>query len=85
MYEVLVDRIDWTPFFHLLGFKGKYPELLQQNEEAQKTYKSALEVLHHAIQNQEFKASILLKFFKAHSEEEDIILENGHRLPMFRQ
>ena len=83
--QVLADRIDWTPFFHFWGFKGKYPELLQQNEEAQKTYKSALKVLHHAIQNQEFKASILLKFFKAHSEEEDIILENGHRLPMFRQ
>ena len=83
--QVLTDKIDWTPFFHFWGFKGTYPELLHQNEEAQKIHSDALEVLHHAIDHKEFEASILLKFFKAHSEQEDIVLENGYRLPMLRQ
>lgn len=81
----LVNRIDWTPFFHFWGFKGKYPEIIQTHEEADKTYQAALEVLGQAIANHEFNASVIVKFYSAYSENDDIVLENIHRLPMLRQ
>ncbi|MDE7074346.1 MAG: dihydropteroate synthase, partial [Odoribacter sp.] len=28
--QELTDRIDWTPFFHFWGFKGKFPDILHQ-------------------------------------------------------
>ena len=30
----LIAKIDWTPFFHFWGFKGKFPEIIHQHEEA---------------------------------------------------
>lgn len=81
----LVDKIDWTPFFHFWGFKGKFPQIIQQNEEADKTYQAALEMLGNVIAGREFQASIIVNFFEAYSENDEIILDNGHRLPMLRQ
>ena len=28
----LIAKIDWTPFFHFWGFKGKFPEIIHQHE-----------------------------------------------------
>lgn len=81
----LANRIDWTPFFHFWGFKGKFPEITLQNEEADRTYQAALETLGSAIANQEFEASVIVKFFDAYAENDDIVLDNGHHLPMLRQ
>lgn len=81
----LIAYIDWTPFFHFWGFKGKFPEIIQENEEADRTYQAALEMLGNVVANQEFEASILVKFFEAYSENDEIVLENGHRLAMLRQ
>ena len=81
----LAGRIDWTPFFHFWGFKGKYPEIIYQNEEADKTYQAALEMLGTVIAGGEFEASVVVNFFDACSEQDDIVLDNGHRLPMLRQ
>lgn len=83
--QELVDRIDWTPFFHFWGFKGKFPELILQNEEADRTYQAALEMLGEVVANKEFEASFLVKFYGAYSENDDIVLDNGHRLSMLRQ
>ena len=33
----------------------------------------------------EFEASVVVNFFDACSEQDDIVLDNGHRLPMLRQ
>lgn len=81
----LANRIDWTPFFHFWGFKGKFPEIIHTNEEADNTYQAALEMLGKVIAGQEFEASIIVRFFDAYSENDDIVLDNGHRLPMLRQ
>lgn len=81
----LVNRIDWTPFFHFWGFKGKFPEIIQQNEEADRTYQAALEMLGTVIAGKEFEASIVVNFYNAYAENDEIILDNGHRLPMLRQ
>lgn len=81
----LADRIDWTPFFHFWGFKGKFPEILYTNEEADRTYQAALEMLGQIIAGNEFEASIVVKFFNARSENNQILLENGYHFPMLRQ
>lgn len=81
----LAERIDWTPFFHFWGFKGKFPEIIYTREEAEKTYQAALEMLGRIIAGQEFDASLVVHFFNAHTENDTIILDNGHRLPMLRQ
>lgn len=83
--QKLVSKIDWTPFFHFWGFRGKYPEILYQNEEADKTYQTALEMLGTVIAGQEFEASVVVKFFDACAENDEIVLDNGHRLAMLRQ
>lgn len=81
----LVEKIDWTPFFHFWGFKGKFPDIIQQNEEADRTYQAALEMLGTVIAGKEFEISIIVKFFDAYTEKDEIVLNNGHRLPMLRQ
>ena len=83
--EDLVERIDWTPFFHFWGFKGKFPEIIHQHEEADRTYQAALEMLGTVIAGNEFEASIVVNFFDAYAEDDEIVLDNGHRLPMLRQ
>lgn len=83
--QPLADKIDWTPFFHFWGFKGKFPEIIYTNEEAERTYQAALEMLGNIIAGKEFEASIVVKFFDAYSQNDDIVLGNGQRLPMLRQ
>lgn len=81
----LIGKIDWTPFFHFWGFKGKFPEIIQQNEEADRIYQSALETLGEVVAGKEFEASIVVRFFDAYAENDEIVLDNGHRLAMLRQ
>ncbi|MDR2130760.1 MAG: methionine synthase [Odoribacteraceae bacterium] len=77
--------IDWTPFFHFWGFKGKYPEIIYSNEEARRTHEAAVQRLGEIIAGQEFDAAIAVRFFDAHAEGDDIVLDGKHRLPMLRQ
>lgn len=81
----LIDKINWTPFFHFWGFKGKYPEIIYRNEEADRTYQAALEMLGSIVAGKEFEASIVVNFFDAYAENDEIVLDNGHRLAMLRQ
>ena len=83
--EDLVEKIDWTPFFHFWGFKGKYPEIIYTNDEADSTYQAALDMLGKVIAGNEFDASIIVRFFDAYSENEDIVLDGQHRFTMPRQ
>ena len=83
--QQLADKIDWTPFFHFWGFKGKHPEIIQQNEEANRTYQAALETLETIIAQQEIEASVIAEFFDAYAENDEIVLDGKHRLPMLRQ
>ena len=76
--EDLVEKIDWTPFFHFWGFKGKYPEIIYTNDEADRTYQAALDMLGKVIAGNEFDASIIVRFFDAYSENEDIVLDGQH-------
>ncbi|MDR1273207.1 MAG: methionine synthase [Odoribacteraceae bacterium] len=79
------NLIDWTPFFHFWGFKGKFPEIIYANEEAGRVYETALQRLGEIIAGQEFDAAVTLRFFDAYAENDDIVLDGTHRLPMLRQ
>lgn len=81
----LTKYIDWTPFFHFWGFKGKFPEIVRNNEEAAATYRAATDMLEQAVAGNEFEASLVVKFYPACSEGEDILLEDSRRLCMLRQ
>lgn len=83
--EDLVEKIDWTPFFHFWGFKGKYPEIIYTNDEADRTYQAALDMLGKVIAGNEFDVSIIVRFFDAYSENEDIVLDGQYRFTMPRQ
>lgn len=83
--EDLVERIDWTPFFHFWGFKGIYPEIIYTNDEADHTYQAALDMLGKVIAGNEFDVSIIVRFFDAYSEYEDIVLDGQYRFTMPRQ
>ena len=83
--EDLVERIDWTPFFHFWGFKGIYPEIIYTNDEADRTYQAALDMLGKVIAGNEFDVSIIVRFFDAYSEHEDIVLDGQYRFTMPRQ
>ena len=83
--EKVVDKINWTPFFSFWGFKGTYPEIIYKNEEAQKSYDSALIMLGKMIEKEEVEISLIVKFFSAYSDYEDIILDNKFRLKMDRE
>lgn len=83
--EDLVEKIDWTPFFHFWGFKGKYPEIIYTNDEADRTYQAALDMLGKVIARNEFDVSIIVRFFDAYSENEDIVLDSQYHFTMPRQ
>ncbi len=81
----LTGLIDWTPFFHFWGFKGKFPEIVRTNGEAEKTYQAALDMLEQVTAENEFEASLVVRFYPACSEGDDILLDDTHRLCMLRQ
>ncbi len=82
---LLIPFINWNPFFHFWGFKGRYPEIVQSNEEAHNLYETALHVLNEITNNKEFDASLIVRFFNAYADNDDIVLDDRHRLPMLRQ
>ena len=70
----LAERIDWTAFFNFWGFKGKYPELVYSNTEAEKLYDQALEMIGKMIEESSVKAGAILSFFDAAAEDDKIVL-----------
>lgn len=78
--ENVVDRIDWNMFLSFWGFKGRYPELVYSNEEAEKCYESAVAMLDNMIAQQNVELSVKVKFFDAYSENDGIILDGVHRI-----
>ena len=81
----VIGRIDWTPFFHFWGFTGKYPDIVYTNEEAEKLHDNALALLGEIIAGDEVDISVIVKFFDAHAEGDDIVLCDKWRFPMPRQ
>ena len=72
----LLERIDWTPFFHAWELRGRYPLIFddpQQGEQARVLFADAQAMLDQIIQEKWLTARAVLGFFPANRVEEDDI------------
>jgi 5-methyltetrahydrofolate--homocysteine methyltransferase len=82
--RTLVDYIDWQFFFHAWELKGKFPAILDEPA-ARELYDDAQELLGELTSNESLQARGVYGFWPAAAEGDDIVLEDGTRLPMLRQ
>jgi 5-methyltetrahydrofolate--homocysteine methyltransferase len=83
----LREYIDWTFFFHAWELRGRFPGILEHPEmgaAASELYANAQELLDEIVAGRLLKARGVYGFWGAHSEGDDLVLENGVRLPMLR-
>ncbi len=76
---VLVDYIDWTPFFKTWQLHGKFPRLLEDEvvgTEAQKLYADAQGMLEKIVSENWVQANGVFGIWPANSDGNDIELEN---------
>ncbi len=72
--EMLVDFIDWTPFFTTWEMKGKYPKILNDpelGEKAQILFEDAKELLSDIIKHKRISAKAVVGIFPANTVAED--------------
>jgi len=83
-----VPFIDWSPFFHAWELKGKFPAILESPSHgaaARELFGHAKELLEEIEANRWLRAKGVYGFWGARAEGDDIVLDNGVRLPMLRQ
>ncbi|WP_305790107.1 methionine synthase [Symbioplanes lichenis] len=80
----LRELVDWQFLFLAWELKGKFPAILEQPV-ARELWDDAQALLDEIIANDSFTARGAYALWPAHSEGDDIVLENGVRFPMLRQ
>jgi 5-methyltetrahydrofolate--homocysteine methyltransferase len=80
----LREMIDWQFLFLAWELKGKFPAILDQPV-ARELYNDANTMLDQIIADASFQARGVYAYWPAHSDGDDIILDNGVRFPMLRQ
>lgn len=68
--EKLIDYIDWTPFFTTWGLKGKYPNIMKNEEmgvEARKLLEDGKTLLNDIVRKRSISASAVVGIFPANS------------------
>jgi 5-methyltetrahydrofolate--homocysteine methyltransferase len=84
----LREYIDWTFFFHAWELKGKFPAILDSPSHgaaARELFGHAKELLDEIEAEGWLRAKGVYGFWGAWAEGDDVILDNGARLPMLRQ
>jgi 5-methyltetrahydrofolate--homocysteine methyltransferase len=85
----LAAIIDWTPFFHAWGVRGRYPSVLDDPElgpAARPLFDDARRMLDSIVSEQWFGPRAVVGLWPAHSDGDDIVLPlTGHRLFGLRQ
>lgn len=76
-YQTIADYIDWTYFFHAWEMKGKYPNIVEENEEAQKLFADAQAMLQTLTQQNNLKAQAAVGIFPATSLADDIVITHN--------
>ncbi|MFC7528760.1 methionine synthase [Actinoplanes sp. GCM10030250] len=76
--------IDWQFLFLAWELKGKYPAILDQPV-ARELFDDANTLLDQIIARGSFQARGVYGFWPAHSDGDDILLDNGFSFPMLRQ
>src|SRR5215218_1719458 len=82
--EPLVPYIDWQFFFHAWELKGRFPAILEQPA-ARELYDDAQALLAELMRDRSLQARGVYGFWPSGAEGDDIVLEDGTRLPMLRQ
>jgi 5-methyltetrahydrofolate--homocysteine methyltransferase len=85
----LVPYIDWTPFFHTWGLRGRYPAILTDaefGEAARPLFDDAQRMLEQIVTGGWFMPKAVVGFWPAHRDGDDIVLpQHGQRLHGLRQ
>jgi len=74
--DILVDFIDWTPFFQAWELKGRYPKILDDEQvgvEARKLFSDAQDMLKKIVQERWLVARGVFGLFPANSVNDDDI------------
>jgi 5-methyltetrahydrofolate--homocysteine methyltransferase len=80
----LVPYIDWQFYFHAWDLKGKFPAILD-NPAAKELYDDAQKLLREILQGASLRPQGIYGFWPAHSEGEDVVVDDGPRLCFLRQ
>ena len=85
----LVPYIDWTPFFHTWGLRGRYPAILADKEfgeAARPLFDDAQRMLEQIVNERWFVPKAVVGFWQAERDGDDIVLPSeGLRLHGLRQ
>ncbi len=84
----LVETFDWTPFFRAWELAGTYPSILKDEvvgESATALYEDAKAMLARIVEEKWLTAKGVAAFWPCHAEGDDVVLDNGTRLPFLRQ
>ena len=84
----LVETFDWTPFFRAWELAGTYPAILDDEivgESARNLFADAQAMLAKIVEEKWLTAKGVCAFWPAHRDGDDILLEDGTRLPFLRQ
>ena len=69
--------IDWTPFFHVWGLRGRYPAILEDGvlgDAARPLFDDAQRMLDRIVAEQWFAPKAVVGFWPAHRDGDDIVL-----------
>ncbi len=75
--NLLLDYIDWSPFFRSWDLHGKFPDILTDEivgKQATELYEDAKVLLNKVIQEKLLKAKAVFGLFEANSIEDDIVI-----------
>jgi 5-methyltetrahydrofolate--homocysteine methyltransferase len=83
----LVERIDWTPFFHAWELKGAFPAILEApgvGASARSLYEDGRRLLDRIVEDRSLRARAVVGFWPANSVGDDIELyaDAGREKPM---
>ncbi len=83
--QMLSEYIDWTPFFHAWGLKGRYPAIFEKSgkgEQARKLFDDAQDLLERVSAEGILKAGAVAGIFPAAQQGDDVVVYSpeGQRL-----
>ncbi len=81
--SLLLDYIDWTPFFRTWELAGKYPEILDDQivgTQAKEVYADAQKMLHTILKEKWLFAKAAIGFWPCYSKDEQVYLKNQNKV-----
>lgn len=86
--EEIIPYIDWSPLFWTWELKGTYPKILGHEKygaEAKKLFNDAKALLDDIVKNKRFTPKVCVGLFPAHSDGDDVVVNNSHTFHFLRQ